>query len=805
MIITLAQHEAIIKQLEQGALRPDEYRQAFADTLESADAFTAELNALKKADLVAQINPYSRFRTETKQNIIAEIVSETESAFTLGRSIEYAQIPGTNRHTFSQGIKNLVAATTPEFLNSYALKVSEKRLAAKAERAEVLKGIENPETKEDYQRLLKIRIDAVQPYLSEPLSFQDLRMTLNPAQRAHFDQLAATETRTARKAKEDNQRAHVPTMNAATSGEIRQTTHTKTGRALFVVVPADRVESDVYKLWNSTAKRLGGYYSSFRGVGAIPGFQFPTMGAAEAFNAFIGGDKGQASEAIKVARNAYLDDKTQTTAERLREMANALTDKAKSALNQDRKTNTHRRADAAARADSAARKDKALAETMLNIAEGLENNALIFLDKVRAKTQVELLNTFVKNAQYKQQTTLYKTYLEREQHQGEEPNTETADYIDFPNFVAYRSDLAKIARVLVNLDGSRMLGKELLKIADDTSKEYDTFAKKNLLSVSRFTIKDGAAWAEFSTKRDAETSIFSSGLSAVASVLQVKKGEYRIILSASEAIKRGIWEGDHDKKINLSYSTGVEMVEKLGRAARKNSSVSIPWQFENVYNTRKKLSALGIENPAELRAAVREFINLKAATQQEDQIKKLERSMVGRSNDGLDFFPTPTETADLMIDCADLREGLIILEPSAGWGHIAERIRAAGFEPDVCELSSSRRELLELKGFNVVTMDFMTRTPIETYDRIIMNPPFSDRRDAEHVQHAYHLLKKGGRIVALMGEGVFFGSDKKAVAFREWLESVNGSDEKLDAGTFQDSSLPVNTSVSARLVIIDKV
>jgi hypothetical protein len=41
-----------------------------------------------------------------------------------------------------------------------------------------------------------------------------------------------------------------------------------------------------------------------------------------------------------------------------------------------------------------------------------------------------------------------------------------------------------------------------------------------------------------------------------------------------------------------------------------------------------------------------------------------------------------------------------------------------------------------------------------------------------------------------MGEGVFFGQDKKAVEFREWLESVGGSSEKLEDGTFLDPSLP---------------
>ena len=54
------------------------------------------------------------------------------------------------------------------------------------------------------------------------------------------------------------------------------------------------------------------------------------------------------------------------------------------------------------------------------------------------------------------------------------------------------------------------------------------------------------------------------------------------------------------------------------------------------------------------------------------------------------------------------------------------------------------------------------------------------------------------------GEGVFFGRDKKAQAFRDWLDSVGGSSEKLPDGSFLDPSLPVNTGANARMVVIDK-
>jgi hypothetical protein len=49
-----------------------------------------------------------------------------------------------------------------------------------------------------------------------------------------------------------------------------------------------------------------------------------------------------------------------------------------------------------------------------------------------------------------------------------------------------------------------------------------------------------------------------------------------------------------------------------------------------------------------------------------------------------------------------------------------------------------------------------------------------------------------------MSEGVFYRSDKKATAFREWLAEIGISD-KLPEGTFKQSGTGVNT----RLVIIN--
>ena len=88
------------------------------------------------------------------------------------------------------------------------------------------------------------------------------------------------------------------------------------------------------------------------------------------------------------------------------------------------------------------------------------------------------------------------------------------------------------------------------------------------------------------------------------------------------------------------------------------------------------------------------------------------------------------------------------------------------------------------------------------YDRIIMNPPFEGMQDADHVKHAYSLLAKGGKLVAITGESPFFRSDRKAVEFRDWLDSVGGSSEKLPEGSFKDSDR--STGVNTRLVVITK-
>jgi hypothetical protein len=786
----------IMQGLNEGAISIDEFKKGFETVVASKEIIEAELSKQTKAQLLDSGYIAYYHKNEKKDFLIHQAYKGMLADFFISDDLlSY----GMGKDSYVNAIRNNVESLTQDDLDSYAAKRKKAVEERKQEIAKKIEGVKDPKTLDDFQNYMRVKIQ------DEKLSFADARMTLTPDQRAKYDELVATKSRQDRSYRKERDTDYVATNRAETDAEIVKTVHTRDNYDLWVVKAADRVEREIYNDWNATAKKLGGWYSSFKGRGATPGFQFKTEESAQAFQQYISkGDKEAVQEQAKARRDAYQDDKTQGTVERLTEMADRLEESANDSMNQDRKVNTNRRAGMAARAEDAARKQIALASTMRNIADAISDGTANFLDRVRQKVQVEFLQGMVGSAHYRQLMDETKgSYGEYEKRKYEAPTQVTADYAEFPSYSAYRSDLANLARQLIETDGTKQLGKDLLKVADDVTDAYLKFAETNIPLVGGFSTKDGDA-AKFSSMKQAELSIAASGYNGKAIPFKVPGRRGIIpILSPSEAQIRGIWKGDNDKRITLNRSFGDKLIAALGKANRKQQKISVPWQFERAHSDLARLQKMGIESPAEFRAALREFIDLKEQPAQEDKIKKLERSIVGRANDGLDFFPTPQSVADEMIAAADIQEGMKVLEPSAGMGHIADQIRDAGVDPDVIELSGNRRELLEAKGHNIVAHDFMDYNE-GGYDRIIMNPPFSDRRDAAHVQHAYDLLKPGGRLVAIMGEGVFFGSDKKASSFMDWLDSVGGEHEKMPENTFMDKSLPVTTGVNTRMVVIEK-
>lgn len=112
-----------------------------------------------------------------------------------------------------------------------------------------------------------------------------------------------------------------------------------------------------------------------------------------------------------------------------------------------------------------------------------------------------------------------------------------------------------------------------------------------------------------------------------------------------------------------------------------------------------------------------------------------------------DFWPTPPEIAQRMIDLVD-PSGKTILEPSAGMGSIVIQLKKSGAKVIACENEERLRRVLEHEC-EVIEDDFfqLTSERISHIHAIIMNPPF--RNADRHIQHAWDICPSGCKIVAL--------------------------------------------------------
>lgn len=182
----------------------------------------------------------------------------------------------------------------------------------------------------------------------------------------------------------------------------------------------------------------------------------------------------------------------------------------------------------------------------------------------------------------------------------------------------------------------------------------------------------------------------------------------------------------------------------------------------------------------------------------------LENGSLEVERDG--FFETPQPIVERMLALVPLRKDEWILEPSAGVGAIIKRLIEKGADyRKIIAIEKNDKRVEKLDGIDccdeLYCMDFLQYgcrpdSPMLIY----MNPPFEELQDIDHVKHAYEILKTGGAMVSVMAESAFFRSDKKSVAFREWLKEVYAEIIKLPAGSFEESGTMVNT----RLVVIRK-
>lgn len=662
------------------------------------DQILKVLQACTKKDLMEY---HSGYRDVTKDRLVKSVYESLLSFMTLDGCVSVDYFAG---ETYESALlKTYATITETKFLAWQSERIAEANKLRKA--------LSNPETLSEFSTFLSYRSLAA----------------LSPDQLALYDSLKADRSR-AEKVKELERKAQLSAVNLdGLEFSLHESMHTKKNIPLWVVQLNGRVERDVYTDLNSKAKALNGYYSSYRGQGAIPGFTFTEESNAKAFMGLQSGDVD--ASAVQLAN---LENKVLNRAETLTEKGDRLASSSLESLNRDRKDNTERRARMASNAESRALSELEFAQTMQVIAEGLKAGTIKYLDRLQTYTELDELYTILDRAKYR--------YLKvKEMKTADfEWTTAVCDFAHVPYPSVYIENLYRVLDKLASEKGKLLAARRMHKRAEGFKKQYP-----DILSM---VFRGDSGIKDFKT-------LFCSPSSKV------------------------------DKYELESYRNSMARYERVVR--------------------------LGLNEPHELRAALRELVTVRNSVtvspevKRSRELKELDRKFVNAQIDG--FFPTPEKLANAIVLKAELEAEQKVGEFSAGLGHLASAILDECPEADLhlCEINHRLAEALRFKGFeNVVNDDFLSLTPTGDFDRVIINPPFENGQDIDHVLHAWEFLKPGGLLVAIMaGNKKHESRNSKVSGFVEFV-SAYGTLEENEPGAFLSAFRP--TGVSTVTVVLHK-
>lgn len=172
---------------------------------------------------------------------------------------------------------------------------------------------------------------------------------------------------------------------------------------------------------------------------------------------------------------------------------------------------------------------------------------------------------------------------------------------------------------------------------------------------------------------------------------------------------------------------------------------------------------------------------------------------------GVQFYPTPKNLVNQMLDLVDWDRVQFALEPSAGKGDIAKAIKERMKQKkqptqlDCVEIDPDLRAVLKQRGHTVVANDFLEWDGQTRYDLIAMNPPF---RDGErHLLHALDLMKHGGQVVCLLNASTLDHADSPRR--RDLMQRLVGYDASIERLSGAFSASERRTDVETALVYVD--
>ena len=711
---TIDYHNNIIKALKNGKLSVDEYKASFQTLIDNKDKILKRLNKYTKAKLMGMANKtYAYPRDVKKSEALEDAYNRLLKQYLFGRPtaksgpVDIFKL-AKNKADFEQSVKDVVANTKQADLDSWAKTAKDYTAKKTKAQAEKKAKIANPQTLEDYQ--LAIR--------------ENGKESLTKAQTAEYERLtteADWQAREARQQKENIVKG-LETEEALEIQPITEGAHSKTGETIYNVKVETKLGKQKFQEAAQQARAMkGGYYKG--------NFWLKTREEAEQFIHWLNGKN------IDRTPNKMAQETSQATkqVDKLRTMADKLEQQGTAELNAPRTTNTARQMDQAASARGKATKKINFAQTLKNIADGIEDGSVRFLSKLSNMTQLDTLNRLKRRAvPENMMDNSYNGYsMSRQLKEG----VSLEDYID----------KIEIPKVELHKDKARELAEQL---------------------------KGKRGFAPLRHELEKQISI---------------------------AIR--------SDKNTISMNPHSDYAGMLDNFVRKYDA-DPGWLYQQNMEEIKRLQRMGITSDEHLRSAIRELETVRSAegvkTPKERKLDDMRFKIKQGVKQFNDFFPTPEDIVNRVMELANIRPGMKTLEPNAGMGHIAKKLQAAAGKDnvDMVEMSGQLVDYLKTAGHKVTQSDFLKFGEKGAYERIVMNPPFSKDQDIDHVMHAYELLKPGGKMTAIMSNMAGLRTNKKNRAFSQWLDDVGAHVEDLEAGAFKSSFNP--TSVNTKVVVVEK-
>lgn len=435
------------KRMRDGAITIGELREVFADV----KGREAEIIAAILRFPAPAIAAYGR-RDQTKE----------QNARSLYESILSSLVPLTVlrfTESFSRAVDRMMREATDETIRAYA---EEKR--KEREREEERKAsLASPTTIAEYERAMRVR----------SLTHDETRT---------YDELVADAARAkmlaerASKAEEREKyvRASAKPEGAASAASARVVAgeHTRDKYPIWTVVLDARISNEEFRAARERAKANGGYYSSFRGGGAVPGFVFRDETKARTFASAYGGTSEAAETAPSAPEQTPEQTPEEVAAARLRDQAASLRDQASEALAKDRLANTARRASMAASAEWQAMKQQRLAERIRLVADAVAaGNERLW--PVKQKTHVEELERTLRQGRYESLRERSKRGERIDWDQESEAPLKEADLdsVKYPVPEIYAAHVRSAANKAADRPGGKLAAKRLLKLAKEAGED----------------------------------------------------------------------------------------------------------------------------------------------------------------------------------------------------------------------------------------------------------------------------------------------------------------------------------------------